>query len=538
MWRWVARVLVVAAFISLTVAPVYAQGFVGNLDKPAPNQTVSGMVLVQGFALASSDISSIELYVDDEFQHSANINLPRIDVIQAYPDWEGIQLVNPGFSTGFSANRFRDGTHTVHVLVTTSDGVTTEVGRRGIVIDNTINQAPFGSIDIPSTGAIHDASGSFPVVGWTSDTDGVDRIDILVDGLVMQSAIYGDPRPDVAVAFPDFPAAMFSGFIAHMDSTRVLNGVHELLVRVTDNEGLSRTIGRRDIQIFNSENNLRPFGWLDEPLRDDVLYGTACDDIPTGGNFSPLPGPGTRPASVLTPIRGWALDLGTREDPGRVAYVEVMVDGVQWVSTNDCTFVDSFGGYVNCYGMQRFDVQKYYPTYPDAPRAGFMFGLDVGAMLAIGVSPGHHDLKIRVGDKEQTFADIPNTGGIPVFFECADTLDNFASLGYIDFPLSMDYINGTVVFRGWALDSRDGGVQSVQVWVDGIYVGNAVHGLKRPDVQAAYPMMSNSLNSGWRFEFDTTQLANARHRMTVVVIDGEGASSTIGSVDFFTANSQ
>lgn len=536
MWRWVARGCAVVVILSLVAAPSFAQGFVGEIEKPAANQTVSGMVLVQGYALASTDVSQIDLYVNDEFQHSVNINIPRIDVIQAYPDWEGIHLADPGFSTGFSANRFDDGPVSIHVMVTLSNGEVVELGRRQIVIDNTINQPPFGAVDIPTPRIVHDASGSFPVVGWTSDTDGVDRIDILVDGLVMQSAIYGDPRPDVAVAFPDYPAAMFSGFIAHLDSSRILNGVHDLEVRVLDNEGLSRTIGKRTIQVFNSENNLRPFGWLDEPLRDDVLYGTACDDVPTG-IFSPLPAPGSRPQSELTPIRGWALDLGTRENPGRVAYVEVMIDGVRWLSTNDCTFVDSFGGYVNCYGMQRFDVQKYYPTYPDAPRAGFMFGLDVGAMLALGVAPGHHDLKIRVGDKEQTFAELPQTGGIPVFFECADTLSNRATRGYIDFPQKFDYINGTVVFRGWAIEPGDAGVSDVQIWVDGVFVGSAQYGLPRPDVAAAYPS-TTSLNSGWRFEFDTRQLANAKHRVTVVVIDGEGAQSTIGSIDFYTTNSQ
>lgn len=538
MWRWVARGCTAVLLLSLVAAPVHAQGFVGQIEKPAPNAVVSGMVLVQGFALSDSDISSIELYVDGEFQHEANLNLPRIDIIEAYPTWEGIHHKNPGFSTGFLASRFSDGPHTISVTVRLSSGEVVEIGTRVVQVDNTINQPPFGTVDIPGTGRVYDASGSFPIVGWASDTDGVDRIDIVVDGLVMQSAVYGDPRPDVAVAFPDYPAAMFSGFIAHLDSSRLLNGVHELAVQVVDNEGLRRTIGKRSIQVFNTQSKLRPFGWLDEPLRDDVLYGTACDDTPGGGLFSPLPAPGSRPDSILTPVRGWALDLGTREDVGRVSYVELMVDGVTWISTDDCTFVDDFGGYVNCYGMQRFDVQRYFPNYPDAPRSGFMFGLDVGALLALGVAPGQHDLKVRVGDKEQTFADLPNTSGIPVYFECAETLSNFASLGYIDFPVKFDYINGTVVFRGWALDSRDGGVQSVQIWVDGLYVGNAQHGLSRPDVRAAYPMMSNSLNSGWRFEFDTRQLANARHRLTVVVIDGEGVSSTIGSVDFWTTNPQ
>lgn len=536
MWRWVARGLVVIAVVSFLVPAGYAQEFLGFIEKPIAGETVNGMVLVQGWSLTQSPISKVELYVDDQFQHAALIDIPRVDITQAYPNWAGSQSPNPGFQTGFLASRFSNGPHTIHMVVVTENNQAIEIGRRTIIVDNSKNQGPFGRVDIPDTRSIHDASGSFPVVGWVSDTDGIRKIDVLVDNLVMQQAIYGDPRPDVAASFPDFPGAMFSGFIAHMDSSRLLNGIHTLTVRATDNLGLSRTIAERKIQVFNSAANLKPFGFLDEPLRDDVLYGTNCAEPPGPVLISPTPLPGVRPASFITPIRGWALDLGTRLDVGRVAYVELLIDGVRWLSTDDCFFQPSMNTYLNCYGMPRFDVQRYYPNYPDAPRAGFVFGLDVGALLARGVNPGHHDMKVRVGDKEQTFADLPGTAGIPVFFECADHVDNFASFGYIDFPQKMDFISGDVVFRGWALDRDTGGVQAVEIWVDGTFAGIAQHGLPRPDVQTQYGVVHNSLNSGWRFTFDTRQLSNAHHRLTVVVVDAEGVRSTIGSVDFVTAN--
>ncbi|MDX1583070.1 MAG: Ig-like domain-containing protein [Thermoanaerobaculia bacterium] len=499
-------------------------------------ETVSGVVLVQGWSLTKSPISKIELYVDDQFLHEALIDIPRIDIVETYPTWAGVHATNPGFQIGFLASRLSNGPHTIHMIVVTEDNRTWEIGRRTILVDNTKNQSPFGRVDIPNTQTIHDASGSFPVVGWVTDTDGIERVDILVDNLVMQQAIYGDPRPDVAVTFPDFPGAMFSGFIAHMDSSRLLNGVHTLTVRAVDRLGLARTIAERKIQVFNTEANLAPFGFLDQPLRDDVLYGTNCGVDPGPIIISPTPAPGFRPPSFITPVRGWALDLGTRKDTGRVAYAELLIDGVRWLSTDDCFFHDGMNMYLNCYGMQRFDVQRYYPNYPDAPRSGFVFGLDVGALLALGVSPGLHDMKVRVGDKEQTFADLPGTAGIPVFFECADNVDNFDAFGYIDFPGPMDYVNGDVIFRGWALDRDPGGVQSVEVWVDGVLAGVAQYGLARPDVQTQFGMVTNSLNSGWRFTFDTRQLSNARHRVTVRAIDASGTATIIGSRDFYTAN--
>jgi hypothetical protein len=487
---------------------------------------------VQGYALSEQQISRVDLYVDDQFQHSANINIPRIDVIEIYPDWEGIQNKKPGFSTGFLASRFSNGPHTIHVVVTTGENQQITIGRRTVIVDNTLNQAPFGSVDIPGTDSVYDANGSFPVVGWAADTDGIDRIDVWMDGLNMQSAVYGDPRPDVGNAFPDLPAAQFSGFVAHVDTTRVQDGVHTLTIRATDRKGLTRTIATRNVQTFNSTNNLRPFGVIDEPLRDSTLYGTNCGIIPP---CQVSPCPPINPNSHITPVRGWALDLGTREDVGRISYAELMIDGSVWYSTDQCTFNSDFGGFINCKGLPRFDVQRYYPTYPDSPLSGFMFTLDVGGLIASGVPQGGHSLKVRVGDQEQTFADIPNTSGIPVFFACAEETQDFASIGFIDYPNKMDFLKGTVSFLGWAIDENQG-VRNVEILVDGNFMGIAQYGIARPDVQAAYPTVRNSYNSGWRYTIDTTQLSDARHRLTVRVTDGFGNKTIIGSADFYVDN--
>lgn len=531
MWRRVARGLMFSSILAAMVPAAFAQqDFFGTIETPADTERVSGMVLVRGFVLDQQAISRADLYVDDQFQHSADINVPRIDVIEAYPDWEGLHQLKPGFQTSFLASRFSNGFHTIHVKVLTSDNKSFEVGRRSVFIDNSINQPPFGSIDIPDSSSIFDANGSFPVVGWVTDVDGIARVDVQIDNLNQQGAVYGDARPDVGNAFPDLPAALFSGFVAHVDTTRIQDGVHTLVVRATDRLGLSRVIGRRNIQIFNSTNNLRPFGSLDEPLRDAVLYGTCGGSVPP--NISPIP---VSPENHITPVRGWVLDLGTREDLGRVSYVELMIDGVRWFSTDNCRYDPAFGAYIDCYGLPRFDVSRYYPTYPDAPRAGFLFAMDIGNLMNIGLRPGRHVLKLRVGDQEQTFADIPNTSGIPVFFTCVEDRDDFASQGYIDYPNSMEYLKGTVRFRGWAADDN-GGVTSVEIIVDGNRMGTAAYGFERPDVRDAYPTLRNNLRSGWQFDLDTTKLSDARHRVTVEVTDREGHKSIIGSADFYVDN--
>jgi len=526
MWRWVSRCLILA-IVALAAPAVLAQEFIGQLEFPDPGTTQSGVIFFKGWALDPAAISDIQVYVDDQFIASANRGLPRIDVIEAYPQWPGIQNIAPGFQIGVLASRFSNGTHTVEVRVRTSDNRITPLGRRTIDIDNTINQAPFGNLDTPDLAFAYNASGSFPVQGWALDTDGIAAVDVYVDGGILQSAVYGDARPDVANTYPDFPAALYSSFIANIDSTRLVDGVHLLEVKAVDRNGLSRLIGRRQIQVFNEEANLKPFGYIDEPKRDAVLYGTQCATIPI---FSPA----VNPQSHITPVRGWALDLGTRNDTGRVAYVELMIDGVRWYSTDDCAFSSIFSTFTNCYGLTRYDVQRYYPNYPDVPRAGYLFTMDVGALLALGVRPGNHILKVRVGDQQQTFVELPGPQGLPVFFQCAE--NNVASAtGFIDVPAPFDYMKGTVVFQGWAA-TEFAFINSIEIIIDGFVVGLAQPGFPRPDVQEQNPFLRNSANSGWRFTYDTTKLRNERHRLTVRVVDTFNRKTEIGSVDFYTQN--
>lgn len=531
MWRWVTRGLFFSLVTAILTPALLAQGFVASVDEPDPSITQTGLVKIRGFVLDPGTVSKIELYVDDQFQHRATLGLPRIDILEAYPNYPGIFNMAPGFQTGFSAARFTNGPHTVSVRVYLSDNTVQEVGRRTINIDNSLNQAPIGAVDIPDLGGIYNAAGSFPVVGWAADTDGVTRVDVYMDGAILQNAIYGDERPDVGNTFADFPAAEFSGFIANIDSTRMQNGVHLLEVKAVDRLGASRLIGRRQVQIFNNESFLKPFGYLDEPKRDAVLYGTKCNIVPPV-IFSP--GFPINNNAHITPVRGWAVDLGTRADLGRVSYVELLVDGVRWISTDNCAFSTLFNTYTNCYGVPRYDVARYYPTYPDSVHSGFLFTLDVGALLAIGVPPGNHVLKVRVGDQQQTFAELPGPQGIPVNFQCGEDLVASAQ-GFIEVPSAFDFVKGNVTVQGWAI-SETVSIRTVEIIVDGDFIGPAQYGFPRPDVQSAYPFINNSLNSGWRFVLDTTKFSNARHRMTVRIVDPRGLKTEIGSQDFYVQN--
>ena len=196
-------------------------------------------------------------------------------------------------------------------------------------VDPLVNQAPFGYVDIPGPSGLEGANGSFPVAGWAVDDIDIAHIDFLVDGQIVAGR--GRPgraldrdvrttRPDVAAAFPDVPLALYSGFVANIDTSQFINGIHVISVRATDNEGASREIGTRRVQIVNNGQNLAPFGRIDFPLDKASLF---CRSSPAAS-----PRPATPEAGIQgNVVAGWALDVGSALDRGQVSYVELLLDG-------------------------------------------------------------------------------------------------------------------------------------------------------------------------------------------------------------------
>jgi len=61
-----------------------------------------------------------------------------------------------------------------------------------------------GSFD-GKVGGGNSGSGILYLVGWALAADGVDAVDIVVDGVINGRAFYGRSRPGVTAAFPGYP---------------------------------------------------------------------------------------------------------------------------------------------------------------------------------------------------------------------------------------------------------------------------------------------------------------------------------------------
>ena len=535
-------------------------GTIFVMDGPQAGQTVAGAVAITGWALAPNGVSSIDLFLDgsDVPTNHAVLNLPRPDVLAAFPSLNTPQNARPGFITSFFARNFADGPHQLTFAVTEQGVGTTMFGPFDVVVDNGINQAPFGALDIPAGGTTVGENGSVAVIGWALDDSDVNHLDFFIDGNLWASAIgrggvgnatFGGTRPDIYAAFPDFPGprpkSLYSGFLAILDTTQVVNGLHVISVRATDDQGSAREIGAATVQVMNVGALLGPFGNIDYPLDEATLIcGPAVPIVPPTG---PCPSPcfpgggggGTPVSSFPNIVRGWTLDVGVRQDRGQVSYVELLLDGQIIANTRtDCVVSSGGSVFANCYGLNRPDIGQRYQGFVNSSNSGFQFTfalardpllglLDILVPTPLGVVegftvPGKHTLSARVGDEEETLAELPP---ISVDITCDTTTSNpdRASFGDIDTPGADQFVKGLIAVQGWAFD-LDGAIGSIDIELDGTIVATltcpgGTYCIRRDDV----PAKDNRVNTpfvGFQYLLDTTRLGDAPHDLTVYANQG------------------
>jgi len=536
--------------VSLLFAGSASAGTIFWLDNPEEGAIVFGLVEVKGYVLddgeecgpqwtwnqcrwADANVSSIDLYIDNNFVATADLSQPRYDVLLAYPWYAGTPYERPGFVTAIDSRDFSDGLHTMFVRVTFSDMEIEEYGARAFFVDNTINQAAFGELELPGTN--QPMNGVFPVTGWAMDDGSVATIEVLVDGLVVGGAVSGIHRPDVGHLFPDHPDAEYAGFVRMLNTTAFPNGVHSVAIRLIDDEGASSVIGRRFVQTFNTGYNLPPFGGIDWPSPNRVMFARGCpgpDDPPIS-----LPPIEFENPEVVEWVTGWALDVGARTDLGGVSYVQMLIDGVIVADTMTGSFYWNWlDSDVNYYGHPRMDILELFPDVPNAKHSGFLFLADLSHLIINqGFSEGLHYLKIRAGDIENNVADIAQ---IPVIFDCDDDLDD-PSWGDIYTPTKMERVADVVEITGWAIDNDL--INDVEIWVDGVFIDYADEiGIHTPEITELYPWLpvSRTLLAGWAYDLDTRAeaLADGEHVLVVWTMDFFGGRNIIAERRFVIDN--
>jgi hypothetical protein len=240
------------------------------------------------------------------------------------------------------------------------------------------------------------------------------------------------------------------------------------------------------------------------------VYSTTSP--PFGDFATPLDGSTIR-SSV--PFTGWALDdievesvKIYRKENGNLFYI------------GEAVFVEG----------ARPDVELYYPNYPNNNRAGW------GYMMLTYFLPNG-------GNGTYTFCAIATDleGNETTLATRTVTVDNANAVkpfGAIDAPTQGGEASGSSFENnGWVLTPMPNKVpedgSTINVYVDGVNLGNPTYNIYREDVATLFPGYANSNGAHAYFNFDTTAYANGVHTIYWTATDDAGNTDGFGS-RFFT----
>lgn len=282
--------------------------------------------------------------------------------------------------------------------------------------------------------------------------------------------------------------------------------------------------------LWHMYDSLQPGGVLDnQPLLDtikaEIERGGGIEDQPPFGSFdSPYDRKRLRGSAAVT---GWALD-----DYG-VAHVKIYRDPVNGenpgpVYIGDATFVEG----------ARPDVETSFPGYPNNSRAGW------GYMLLTNFLPdGGNGWVTLTAIATDNASQTTTLGSRAVYCDNKNAVKPF---GAIDTPAQGGIASGSEYINwGWVLTPQPNRIpedgSTIQVWVDGVAVGNPIYNIYRSDIATLFPGYANSQGAVGYFYLDTTAYANGVHTIQWTATDSAGNSDGIGS-RYFTiqnpANSQ
>ncbi|NMD68797.1 N-acetylmuramoyl-L-alanine amidase [Bacillus sp. DNRA2] len=529
---------------------ISSQTTFGYLDNPGSGATLKGTHNIHGWFLDGSGVASIEVLIDGVVAGQAIYGDARQDVQAAYPQYNN---GNAGFHFALDTTKFADGNHTITIKETGQNGQVTTLPNCNITIKN---DNVFGYLDGPVAGTT--LNGTYNVHGWFLDGNGISTIEVLVDGKVVGQATYGDARPDIKTAFPQFNNSN-AGFHFPLDTTKFSDGSHTISIRENGLNGRITNLPTFSINIKNDN----AFGYLDNPISGSTLkgthnvhgwfldgtgvstievlvdgavvgqatYGDARSDIKNAFPQYNNDNAGFHYALDTTKLSDGKHTISIREigQNGRTitlptisinikndnafGYLDNPVSGSTLKGTHNVHgwFLDE-NGVANIdvlidgkvvgqaiYGDARSDIKSAFPQYNNS-YAGFHFALDTNKF-----SDGQHTLTIKATGLNGRTTTLPSS---------TISIQNASAkkIGYIDNPASGTTLKGNHNIHGWFLDESD--VASIEVLVDGAVVGQAIYGDERTDVYKAYSQYNNK-NAGFHFSLDTTKFSDGQHTVSI-----------------------
>jgi SAM-dependent methyltransferase len=211
-------------------------------DEPADGAVVTLGAVVEGWAFSPAGIKEVSVWLDGQKVGKAEHGLERPDVARDYPGWPGAG--RSGFRYRLEAFPETAASASVKLTIVAEDRLGRRVEVRRYV--QAAQPTMAGSLDIPTLRPPEDPlremgwSSPLVVFGWAVDPQGVDRIDVLLDGRVVGQADHGLPREDVEGLRREYRRlglAERSGWLAVIRTEGFGQGEHKLAAIVHGRSG-------------------------------------------------------------------------------------------------------------------------------------------------------------------------------------------------------------------------------------------------------------------------------------------------------------
>ena len=426
-----------------------------SLDEPNNNITAKGSLKIRGWAVASSGIKEVRVYVDGKDLGTVTYGTTRTDVNKAYPGYSSGN--NAGFEGTVNISSISSGSKKLTVKITANDG-TVEKIERTIKIEGLES---ITCLDEPANNEIVN-SNTLKIRGWAVASSGVKEVRVYVDGKDLGTVKYGTERKDVNIARPGYPSGNYSGYEGNINISSINSGDKKIKIKVTANDGTIQEL-ERTIKVKRLESIV----CLDNPSSNEII------------------------TSNTLKIRGWAVaSSGVKE-------VRVYVDGKDLGTIK--------------YGTERKDVNIARPGYPSGDYAGFD-----GTVNISSINSGNKKVKIKVTANDGTTQEIERTINI----------QKLESITCLDSPTENEVVSGnSLKVRGWALASS--GVKEVRAYIDGKDLGTVEYGTERKDVNIACPGYPSGNYPGFDGSIDISNVGSGNKKLVLKIVENNGDIQTI-----------
>jgi len=212
-------------------------------------------------------------------------------------------------------------------------------------------------LEEPTSGSAY--SGVANVRGWAVSSVGINRIELLVDGVVKTNIPSGGLRKDVGNVYPSYPNSSQSGFSMAFNYSELTAGSHTIGINVIDNEGTKKsTTATFTVARFNTS-------FISDPATVSLSAATITDDNDKAISISNLQAGGkaynvrlewrtaaqgfalTSISPVGSGTAQWGVETTLCCSNGSLTY-QVTIDGVTKSSTaSSCSASPTFEGFAS-----------------------------------------------------------------------------------------------------------------------------------------------------------------------------------------------